>query len=348
MKRKVLYIVSIVALAICIGVVALVARRSQQLHASALPIVPRELLSVPWGATPDTVSYRTVQADGWMGPSTIAIENDLVYIVDRINCEIKVYGQNGSITSRISLPEQYAKHPHQLEIVGESLYLTHYDTGHPMGLALFRDGQWSDIGLDESLPGFTGWLHLGTTGSGQLTIRRDVPPEEDTAHTARWAVLDKSGTLISSTVPMLASPDEINLEPHLITGQTGRQSIASGGQEIALVNRSSNIIKRAPIENNATTNVITMLKSKTQNIFVRARPLDSNLDKWTTYLTVFGPDLETRAHVTLSLPKKYRKSFVYPSSDVGKTEIVAGDKYYELIYLKNGIAILEWDPLAGK
>ncbi len=312
------------------------------------PIAPREVLRIPWGTTPEAVSYRTVQADGWKGPSTIAVAGGLVYVVDRVNCEIKVYGQDNKLVSVIALPSEYALHPDQLEVVGKSLYLTHYDIGQSMGLAIFRNGQWNDIDLEKSLPGFRGWLHLSSTIPGRLAIRRDVPPEEDKGEVARWAVLDESGGLVSSTVPMVASPHETSLEPQLITNEHGRQSIAPAGQEIALVNRAGNIVKRAPLESGTATIVITMLKDRTQDVFVRTRPLADKLDKWTTYLTVFGRNLEQRARVALVLPEKYRDSFVYPGSDIGRTEIVANDTYYELVYLKEGIVVLQWDPLAGE
>lgn len=339
-----MFIVSAVVLAVCIGAASIVAHNSQL---NAASISPREVLRIAWGTTSDTVAYRTVQADGWQGPSTIALDNDSMYVVDRVNCEIKVYGKNGEIADRIPLPEPYARHPDQLEVVGDSLFLTHYDTGQPMGLAVYRNGQWSDIDLTQSIAGFSGWMHLSSSTPGRLNVRRDVPPEED-GNVARWAVLDESGAVISSTLPMFASPDDSNPEPQLITNESGRQSVAPGGQEIALVNRAGNILKRALIEKGAATNVITMLKDRTQNVFVRTRPLTGELDKWTTYLTVYGPNLAERARAALVLPEQYRGSFVYPSSDVGRTEIVANDKYYEMVYLKDGIAILEWDPLSSK
>lgn len=348
MKRRVWFIAStvvLVVLAVYIAAVSVIARSSQL---NAVSISPREVLRIPWGTTSDTVAYRTVQADGWQGPSTIAVDKDSVYVVDRVNCEIKVCGKNGKIVDRIPLPAQYAKCPYQLEIVGNSLFLTHDDIGQPMGLAMYRNGQWSDVNLDKSIPGFSGWLHLSSTAFGRLNIRRDIPPEEDDGSIPRWAVLDESGTVISSTLPVFASPDDNFPEPQLITNETGRQSLAPAGQEIGLVNRAGKILKRAVIENGAATNVITMLKDRTQDVFVRTRTLTGELDRWTNYLTVYGPNLEVRARVALVLPDQYRDSFVFPSSDVGRTDIVANDKYYEMVYLKDGIVVLEWDPFARK
>ena len=59
-------------------------------------ILPREVINIPWGSSTGAVGYRTVQADGRVGPSTIAVTEDLVYIVDRINSEIKICGLGGS------------------------------------------------------------------------------------------------------------------------------------------------------------------------------------------------------------------------------------------------------------
>jgi hypothetical protein len=89
-----------------------------------------------------------------------------------------------------------------------------------------------------------------------------------------------------------------------------------------------------------------MLRDESRSVFMRTRTYYGELDRWTTYLTVLGPNLEQRARAALVLPERYRDSFVWPASDVGHTDVVADDKYYELLYQKDGIVVLEWDPLA--
>lgn len=337
MTRKVWAGMAVLALIAAAAGVSVAARTSRP---TASVLTPQEALSVPRGSTPDTVAYRKIQADGWVGPSTFAVAGNLTYLVDRVNKEIKVYSQDGKIVSRITLPEAMSHHPEQVEVVGKTIYLTyHVDTASM--LAQYRDGEWKAIDLDNLVPGFRGWFHLSSPSPGRLAILRDIPPDEDEGDIPRWAVLDENAALVTTRLPLLSSPDDAHPEPHLVTPN-------SDHQEIALVSSAGNIVKRVPVENGAPTNVITLMKDRTQDVFMRARPLTGEPDRWTTYLTVFGPNLEVKSRQALSLPEEYSSNFVFAASDVGRTEVVANDRYYDLIYLKDRMVIFEWNALGKR
>lgn len=344
MKRRIWGIFLVVLLIAGVGTVAVIGRNAS-LDATVLE--PRAVLSVNWGSGENQVAYKTVQADGWMGPSTFAVTGDLVYIVDRINREIKVFNHAGAIVNRISMPEEFCRHPDELEVIGDTLFLTYYDIDKPHALARYANGTWSTVDLSAMVPGFVGWFQLSRHGD-RLVIRRDIPPEDDHGNVPRWAVIDERGKLVLTRTALLSSPDEQDCEPHLLTPDTGRQSVAPPKQEIALVNPAGQIVKRGAIDGGAATNVITMLKDDARNVFVQTRTLSGELDRWTTYLTVYGPDLEIKARCALRLPAEYRDNFAWPSSDVGRTELVAQSKYYEMLYLKDRLVILEWNPLGTK
>ena len=165
-------------------------------HAAAPPLSPTVVLSIPWGSDVGQVGYRVLQEDGWQGPSTFAVTEDSIYIVDRLNSRLQVFGFDGQVRQVIPLVPDIAEHPYEIEVIGKAVYVAHYDIDQAPGISVLRNGSWHEVRLERLVSGFDGWLHLSRTQEGNLAVRRDVPPEEDTPGVPRWVILNAADALV--------------------------------------------------------------------------------------------------------------------------------------------------------
>ncbi len=312
---------------------------------SARQIAPREVLCLPWGTEPGQVSFRALPNEGWLGPSTFAVHSDTVYVVDRLNQSVKVFDSAGLLVQTIPLPEEFSNHPYELEVAGQALYLAYYGLNVQPSLARYRSGQWTPVNLADPIPGFEGWLHLSLTTAGDVAVRRDSDSGSGNESAPHWALLTEAGVLLETTSGLLMSPDPDELWPAL-GGPDFKAPIPDlASVNLILVDHRGKVIAYSPLSGGTPTNVVTLERDPSGLSFVRSYPLTGEVDRCISYLTVFGPNLEPKGKWALSIPASYRPDIMGPSSDVGRTEVAANGRYYQMLYLTDRLVVLEWDPL---
>lgn len=314
---------------------------------SAKQIAPREVLSLPWGTEPGQVSYHVLPNEGWLGPSTFAVHSDTVYVVDRLSQSVKVFDSAGLLAQTIPLPEEYSHHPYELEVAGQVLYLTYYDLDVQPSLARYGSGQWTDVNLADRIPGFEGWLHLALTSAGDVAVRRDSESGSENESAPHWAMLTEAGVLLGATSEQLMSPDPDELWPALGGPDFEAEIPDLASVNLILVDHRGKVIAYSPLSGGTPTNVVTLERDPSGLIFVTSYPLTGEVDRWTSYLTLFGPHLEPKGKWALSIPASYRPDIMGPSSDVGRIEVAANGRYYQMVYLIDRLVVLEWDPLGA-
>lgn len=335
------------ALLLCSVVIAVVVSSLAAQSSQSLVLVPREVLSVPWGGAPESVSYAAAEV-GWQGPSALDVEDGKAFVVDRLNKRVQVYALGGSLVETIDLPCAAAVDPYDICVTGNGLAIAFRDGDDSTGVAIYRGQEWRVESLAQMIPGYRGWLHLEGISRGRLAIGRDIPPDENDRGLPHWAILDEAGALSETRGSDLCSSDESATTVALLLPNGDRQLFCPPGQQLARVNSTGSVVSQVLVDGGDQSNVITLYTDKTQRTFMRSRPLSENLDRWSTYLTVFGPNLEIEGRWLMTLPEQYREEFVYPSLDTGRTEVVADGKYYEMLYMVNRMVVLEWDPLGAE